>query len=51
MGWGTLKVIWDGTRDPPKGLKRVGGSSRRSRTGRWTLPEVWVRLGDPIEGS
>ena len=36
-GWGTLLKVWDGSRDHPIGTGQVGGPSRRSRMGRWTL--------------
>ena len=39
-GQGTLGVALDGSEDPPRGTLRVGGPSRRSRTGPEILPQV-----------
>ena len=49
MGWGTLKGVRDGLRDPYGGPGWVGGTTRRFRTGRGTLREVWDGSRDPSE--
>ena len=57
MDWGTHREVRDGlgtlekvryvSVDPFGGSERVGGPSRRSGTGRWTLLEVQNGSGDP----
>ena len=59
-GLGTFEEVRDGSWDPrevsgrvgesPGGFRRVGGPSKRSRTGRGTLGEVWYGLEDPRGG-
>ena len=50
MGWGTFRVVWDGSGEPPRGPGRVGGHSGRSVTGHGTLPGVLDGSGDPRGG-
>ena len=49
-GRGTFLKVRDKLGDSPKGLRRIGGTSRRSRTGRGTLSDVRVWLRDPFKG-
>ena len=45
MGREVLSRVRDWLWDPPKDPGQVGGPSRRSGTGRGTLPKVWEGLG------
>ena len=45
-GRGTIREVWDGSRDPRGGPKRVGENSERSGMDRGILGEVRDGLGD-----
>ena len=47
MGLGTIKEVRDWSRDPPKGLGRVGRSSGRSKIGGDVLQKMGEGSGDP----
>ena len=53
MGWGTLGLVWDRSRDPQEGLGYVGGLSVRSGTGKGTLEEVrdWLQKSGTGRGT